>query len=161
MINWLERKCFLLISIKNVHDNHNKISIMKICDNALPIKLFERPNCNEIVDKIVRYAFFIGAFCEGNEYKKPIGYVAFYANDITGRTAFISSICVLDEFQGYSIGGDLLKNCIGVSKEQGMKMIRLEVLKTNYKAISFYKKYGFEFAKEGECTYFMSRHISL
>ena len=129
---------------------------MKYCDNAFPIELFKRDNYKEIIDKILNHAFFYAAY--GDEEKSAIGYVAFYANDIKTKTAFITNIGVLEIHQRIHVGSYLMKTCIDVSRKNGMKFLRLEVLKENNKAINFYRHWEFEFEQEGEGdTYFMRR----
>lgn len=79
----------------------------------------------------------------------PVGYVAFYANDSNRKTAYISNIGVCEDYQRNHIGSMLMEKCLAVSKHQGMEKIRLEVLITNEKAISFYKHWKFEFETRG------------
>ncbi len=145
------------INIKLVNKRCDKINIMQLCDAALPIKLFERANYTEIVEKIVENAFFLGAFNWDGLYKFPIGYVAFYANNHISKNAFISSICVLNEYQRSHIGSKLMRRCIEISKKQGMERLRLEVLKTNDKAIDFYSSWGFEYEEERENSFYMRK----
>ncbi|MDX8046256.1 GNAT family N-acetyltransferase [Gracilibacillus sp. S3-1-1] len=56
-------------------------------------------------------------------------------------------VCVLKDFWGYSIGTHLLKETISWADTNQIKKITLNVLETNEKAVTLYKKYGFE--KEG------------
>ena len=53
-----------------------------------------------------------------------IGMVAFYANDMSKKTAFISSIGVKKQFTGQSLGLKLLLKACKVSKEKMMTTIR-------------------------------------
>lgn len=75
--------------------------------------------------------------------KKAVGILIFYANDLITRTAYISLIGILPEWQGKGLGQNLLDYCIAVSLTQGMKILQLEVDDDNTVAIRFYQKHGF------------------
>ncbi|MBO4910270.1 MAG: GNAT family N-acetyltransferase [Lachnospiraceae bacterium] len=130
------------ISIRKVDNRSEKIDIMKKCDPAFPIKLFDRENADETVEKTVRYAEF---FVAEDDTDGAVGYVAFYANDRESSIAYISNIGVLQEHQHESIGSELLKTAFKESVSAGMKKIRLEVLSSNRRAIGFYLHWGFEY----------------
>ncbi len=53
-------------------------------------------------------------------------------------------VCVLKDFWGYGMGKNLLKESIFWADSNGIKKITLNVLETNDKAITLYKKLGFE-----------------
>lgn len=53
-------------------------------------------------------------------------------------------VCVLKEYWGLSIGTNFLKESIAWADASSIKKISLNVLHTNEKAITLYKKYGFE-----------------
>lgn len=53
-------------------------------------------------------------------------------------------VCVLKEFWGYGIGERLLEQSVGWADTSGIRKMTLNVLETNMKAISLYRKYGFE-----------------
>ncbi|CAH8771815.1 GNAT family N-acetyltransferase [Paenibacillus dendritiformis] len=53
-------------------------------------------------------------------------------------------VCVQQEFWGYSIGKNLLKQSMAWADSNGITKIALNVLETNEKAIALYKKLGFE-----------------
>jgi ribosomal protein S18 acetylase RimI-like enzyme len=69
--------------------------------------------------------------CEGNKLKRTAHKVEF-------------EVCVLNEYLGYGIGKNLLKESIHRADSNEVKKITLNVLETNDKAIKLYKKYGFE-----------------
>ena len=88
------------------------------------------------------------------------GFVVLYANDSKG-TAFIPFIGVNRNKQGQGVGKKLLEACVDQSKKNGMDRIKLEVRKTNKKAIKFYESN--EFIQEGESdsvSYFMVRELA-
>lgn len=54
------------------------------------------------------------------------------------------SIGILKEFWGEGFGSKLLEELIKKAKEKGTEALQLEVLSDNHRAISLYKKHGFE-----------------
>lgn len=70
--------------------------------------------------------------CEGNPLKRMNHKVEF-------------GVCVLQDFWGFGIGTNLLKEAIHwADGTEIIKKITLNVLESNVKAINLYKKYGFE-----------------
>lgn len=53
-----------------------------------------------------------------------------------------------------------MQKSIEESRKRGMEVMRLEVLKTNAKAISFYKHWGFTVEAKGDKdTYYMRKYL--
>ena len=75
---------------------------------------------------------------------KLMGFIAFYNNNHSLDFAYISLICVLQEFQGKGIGTTLLRECISFLKKGGIKAIKLEVDIQNISGLKFYNKFGFD-----------------
>ncbi|MGG2093588.1 GNAT family N-acetyltransferase [Bacillus sp. S13(2024)] len=69
--------------------------------------------------------------CEGNKLKRTAHKVEF-------------GVCVLQEYWGYGIGKNLLKESIHWADANGIKKMTLYVLEMNAKAKSLYEGYGFE-----------------
>lgn len=69
--------------------------------------------------------------CEGKSLKRVSHKVEF-------------GVCVLQEFWGFGIGKNLLKETISWAEANDIKKITLNVLETNEKAIMLYKNHGFE-----------------
>jgi ribosomal protein S18 acetylase RimI-like enzyme len=53
-------------------------------------------------------------------------------------------VCVLQDFWGYGIGNNLLRESLAWADSNGIRKVTLNVLETNGKAIELYKKLGFE-----------------
>lgn len=51
-----------LVEIVKMEDRDEKIRVMKHCDEAFPIRLFDRPDCDAIVYRITTYALFYAAY---------------------------------------------------------------------------------------------------
>ena len=63
---------------------------------------------------------------------------------ISGKTCLeIQRIYVLQEYQGFSIGKELMKLVKQIAKDEGDQVIWLQVWQQNEKAIQFYRKSGF------------------
>ncbi|MDN9008391.1 GNAT family N-acetyltransferase [Brevibacillus laterosporus] len=69
--------------------------------------------------------------CEGNQLKRFLHKIEF-------------GVCVLKEFWGFGIGKNLIKESIAWADSNDIKKITLNVLETNDKAITLYRKLGFE-----------------
>lgn len=69
--------------------------------------------------------------CEGNSLKRFAHKVEF-------------GVGVLQDYWGFGIGKNLLKESIAWADSNGIKKITLNVLETNKKAINLYEKLGFE-----------------
>lgn len=73
-----------------------------------------------------------------------IGLVAVYCNDLHKRTAFITSVSVLPEWQGQGIGMRLMNACLSHVRPLGFTGIELEVDQRNQGAAALYQRVGFE-----------------
>ena len=67
-----------------------------------------------------------------------IGFIAFYANDLEHKSAFISSIGIKPEFRGSHIGNILIDQVVEIATENNMSKIELEVNTQNIRAQNFY-----------------------
>jgi len=74
----------------------------------------------------------------------PIAHAAFYCNDRNTKVAFVSSLSVRAEFRGKGAGEFLINTVIQNCAATGMESVRLEALDQNPRAITFYRKLGFE-----------------
>lgn len=72
-----------------------------------------------------------------------IGLVAVYCNDKKSRSAFITSVSVLQSWQGKGVAFHLLESCIKYVTQQNFISVELEVETTNTEAIKLYTKMGF------------------
>ncbi len=134
----------LKVIIREETDNTAKLDAMRECDSAFPISIISRPHFGEIFRKISENAVFLKAVEQTDSEEKCLGFAAVYVNDHESKTAYVSLISVKEEAQGRHIGSMLIKRCFETAIANGMNKIRLEVLNSNSKAITFYKHYGFE-----------------
>lgn len=81
--------------------------------------------------------------------RKAAGYAKVRASEnpeeLNGVSALeIERLYVLKEYLGKRVGYMLMQTCLGLAKKKGSEMLWLGVWEHNERAISFYKKYGFE-----------------
>ena len=84
--------------------------------------------------------------------KNTVGISAVYCNDYDDYTAFITTIGMMDKYQGQGLGKKLLEKSIDLAKSKGMRKIKLEVHENNNTAISFYKRNNFEIKEDRSCS---------
>lgn len=123
---------------------------IRFCDDAFMAPVAQRAIYPDLMEKINQKGKFIFAY-DGN----PLGYCAFYANDAERRTAYISLIAVLPEYQKMHIGTELLKKSFEMMRTYGMEHCMLEVRKNNKNAIQFYNKNQFVVEEERLESYLM------
>ena len=81
---------------------------------------------------------------------KIIGYLKINFNDSQREKMYlhngfeIERIYLIAEFQGKGLGKKLLTKILNMGKEMGYKKVWLGVWENNFRAIRFYKKYGFK-----------------
>ena len=80
--------------------------------------------------------------------KSPVGIIAFYANDLSSLTAYITLITVNKNSQGKGIGRSLLAKTKSYCVDKNFRRIKLEVNKRNKNAIDFYLKNDFYILSE-------------
>lgn len=76
--------------------------------------------------------------------EEDIAHAAVYVNDEVEFIAFLSTICVLPNFQGQGYASKLLNLCIEHARQKGMHFFDLEVDINNKDAILFYRRKEFE-----------------
>ena len=90
-------------------------------------------------------------FMVAEENNKSVGFAAGDANWINfegEKVIEIHEIFVLPEFRKRGIGSKLLNEILSYGIKKKRKLAELWVGKTNYKAINFYKRFGFKITGE-------------
>ena len=72
------------------------------------------------------------------------------------QNAFLTLIVVEEKSRGEGLGKLLLETSINDLVYKGFKNYRLEVEKSNEKALELYKKYGFQIVEVTKESYFMN-----
>lgn len=141
------------VYLKRIHEDSEKRNIFQMCACAF---LDPSGHTEALIDKICSYAEFFAAYSR----EVPCGYIAFYANDLETRTAYITMLAVQPVFQGMGIGKLLVEEAFRVAGEKGMESMRLEVVSDNCNAIRFYRRNGFVYeAEAGNHSEFMRRTL--
>lgn len=127
-----------------------------IDENNHPEKGIKIPyDTGEYTEKLLKNATIIPYY----EQERILGFIAFYANDPKKENAFLTMILISTEAQNRGIGKFLLDFSIQQIRKKGFKQYNLEVLKSNTKAISFYRSFDFIITKENETFYVMTKQI--
>ena len=115
---------------------------------SLEWKVAEPPLHKTLTDTILcewlENPIAFGAFCDDNGKKKLLGFVEGFLEQWNNRFR-ITNICVFDSTERKKgLGERLLSAIMSEAKKSGARMVVLETQSYNFKAISFYKKHGFE-----------------
>ncbi len=116
------------------------LSNLKACDTGFISPLSERVNLEEYSSKLFKNSITFEAWYNN----RMIGMVAAYFNNIIDSTAYITNVCVEDNFRGNNIASDLMRKCINYAKENDFKNILLEVNEKSIAAINLYTKFNFK-----------------
>lgn len=135
-------KDYKIVPIENLNEIKN---ILYQFNSVFKPTLIQRVGDLEVYAKKLYNNAQMFAVIKGLQY---IGFTAFYSNDIENNIAYLTQLAVKPEIQNKGIGKTLLSVSMEFSRRRGMKVIKLEVIKDNIKAISFYKKNGFKFCQQ-------------
>ena len=104
-----------------------------------------REHCEQGFDEMMRSDVYVQGYmlvCDGNN----VGYcvtMKTYSVEAGGITIWIDELFVLEEYRSKGLGRELFKY-IEENGDKKLRRIRLEVELENGRAISLYKKMGFE-----------------
>lgn len=137
-------------------------------EDVLQIYLIEKENfkfhwSRDFILFNIRLSDKIKKFYVCKIYNNVIGYVVCW---LSNDTAHILNISVKKEYQNKGIGSRLLLYLFNELISLNIKIVILEVRVSNYKAISFYKKFGFnevetkkKFYPDGEDALLMIKNL--
>ena len=146
-----------MIRITKIDDAEYITSIILSCNTEFIEPITKKPTFDDSLKKIVNYSNFIVAIKDD----VPIGYIAFYSNDDIAYTAYVSLLAVNSKYHNQGIGHMLMQECEKIARTNGMKKIKLAVLKDNENAIRFYQKHGFTYLCErDETRFYMIKTVS-
>ena len=86
-----------------------------------------------------------------------VGINGYYANDKETRIAYCSILLLSPEVS--TKAAIIIRRCFRTAKEQGMRALRLRVLKSNTQAIRLYERVGFAICGEHGERYEMSKEL--
>jgi len=116
---------------------------LHVCNDSFTPPLSERVVIEDYARKIFENADRFEAWAG----KILIGLVAVYCNDKKLSVAYITSVSVLQSWQGKGIASQLITKCLAYIKSLGFERVDLEVYQKNKAAIILYRKYGFHRTK--------------
>ena len=137
-------------------NEQNLYEILTILDNDFNGRLSNIKDLKLYSNKLIKNSILISA----HDNNLLIGICAFYANDLTSKTAFLSMLGVIPEYRQFKIATQLLKKSILYLKQNNFKNYKLEVYKNNLIAQNFYKKFGFEKINEDDESYYLNYKIT-
>lgn len=142
------------MNIRQISSREEIYKVLLSCKNDFfSMQMHDENKLREFADKYSRNAIVFVA----EENKDVLGFIAFYANDLATRCAFISSIIIRRLYQDKGIGSQLIDKAEEYAKLNEMIDVALEVDRTNMRAINFYRKKGYDFDNNTMCM--MKKHI--
>ena len=111
-------------------------------------ELFDEPYSEETLRRELKLPFSLNLVAKFNG--KTVGYCLSW---LISETCELHRIGVKRELQGKGIGRELLNALIQLASQKGAREILLEVSQRNEKALSFYRKFGFQKIAERENYY--------
>lgn len=141
--------------ITNVTNPREKKYVLRYFDKSMFTPMSQRGNGEHVVSKIAAAADFLLAYD-----RELLGFVAFYDNDVEGRTAFISSIVVDPKFRRRGIARRLFLMAAKTAHEKGMNVLRLKVSARNLSARELYALMGMQQVSTDEDSMVMEMRLS-
>ncbi|MDP1571628.1 MAG: GNAT family N-acetyltransferase [Vicinamibacterales bacterium] len=109
-------------------------------------RFIARPDLDAYLDKLGRHADALIDLRAG----RCLGVVAYYANDVESRRAFIPLVLVAPDARGQGLAGLLVGGVLDLCRARGFTRCGLEVRADNRAALSAYRRLGFEMVRERE-----------
>lgn len=127
-----------------------KRAVLHHFDKFMFFPMSQRSNYTDLISKISAAADMLLAYNQS-----MLGFIAFYANDVKTKRAFVSSIAIDSEFRRQGIGKRLFEGAMKVASDKGMDEICLEVAPENLSAYDFYRTMGLSVVKSSEEGFLM------
>lgn len=131
-----------------------KEAVLNHFDKFMFYPMSQRGNYADIIFKISAAADMLLAYNQN-----MLGFIAFYANDLKTKRAFVSSITIDTQFRRQGIGKRLFEGAIKVASVKGMEEICLEVDSGNLSAYDFYRTMGLSVIQSSEKSFIMGRKL--
>jgi ribosomal protein S18 acetylase RimI-like enzyme len=112
---------------------------LQYCDENYVPSLSTKVDIHDYANKISEFADTVEAWSKDT----LAGLIAVYMNDSEEMQAYITNVSVIEEFHGVGLAKKLMHKCFDLAENRGFEEICLEVSSDNARAISFYKKLGF------------------
>lgn len=142
----------ITISHKELRLTHI-LELLKKFDKCFNPPFSQSIDLETYADKLSQHACFIVAEAESH----IVGLLAYYRNDLENEL-YIPYLVVDNAFQGYSIGKYMLEKLIN-KHGNVYHAIVLEVVKTNLKALDFYKRNDFKETEDRGDKFLMIKRL--
>lgn len=106
---------------------------------------------NSYIEKLKTRAEFVTHYTDGF----LSGFIAFYCNDLSKQSAFITLVLLAKEYRGMGVASIMLADILSICKTRDFKFCELEVESNNSNAVALYKKFGFKKIQEKGSKYLM------
>lgn len=130
-------------------------------DTFIPKLSLRVSNLEEYAVKLCTYAnVYAISKNTNNNSNLPIGFIAYYSNDVENKIAYLTQLVVDIDYQKSGVGAILMEFFISNVKNEGFTQIKLEVNKQNSHAIKFYKNYDFYIEREASfSSWYMKKEL--
>lgn len=132
-----ERATYLMEWVKGLEQEKRIYDFLMGTDEEFVPLLSERVSIDVYAKKLSQYAETVFVCVNGID----IASCSLYCDT---KVAYISSFAVRKEYGGCGIGTAMMREVKSFCKKMDCEKIRLEVFRTNGRALSFYQKEGFE-----------------
>lgn len=126
-------------------------SLLKEIDVDFDPPLSSSTNLAEYAKKIYENATIFSVHEDG----KLVAAAAVYCNHPDRQTAFVTMLAVVAGHRSHGLGSNLIKTTIAYLSKRSFKFLKLEIYKTNLKAIQFYKNLDFVLVGETDSSVFV------
>ena len=130
------------------------IELLKDLNNTFNGQLVNS-NIEDYIDKIIDNATII-KIVENNIL---FALIAYYENDKKRESAYLTMLAVSNKYSNKGYGNILLKKATNNLIRKGFKYFELEVLKSNKKAVEFYKKNNFQIIESRGLKFYMKKYL--
>ena len=131
-------------------------TLLKAVDGDFQPPLSSSVNLAEYARKLCSKATIFSVHENG----QLIALMAVYSNDLVSKIAYGPMFAVAHSHRACGLGTNLIKTTIDYLKKKGFKTFKLEVYKTNPRAITLYKRLRFVVVTETDKSVFVEINLS-
>lgn len=109
-------------------------------DKQFPISLSSKCSLVDYASKLIKY----GTLCIKVQDSHIIGLVAGYTDNLVDNLAYISIVCVDEQYKKIGVATKLILEFIEICKRKNIANVHLYTDSSNFGAIRLYEKLGFK-----------------
>ncbi|MFZ7133439.1 MAG: GNAT family N-acetyltransferase [Eubacteriales bacterium] len=129
----------MVIRTINNNEQERLTAFLKEMDSAFPIPLSTKVDIGTYSYKVLSKGIVLCNESSG----KITGVLLGYANDVLTKSAYISTLVILEEYRNSGLGSLLISHMKWFCRNRGMNTLSVFVHKCNKNAIRFYQQNGF------------------